>query len=57
MNFFERLFVGWWWFGQCFEEWYWCMTHAENNGGDFFCHLCSDYVGYIYYTKYVKHAK
>ena len=46
MNFFEKLHSGWWWIGECFDEWCWTMTHPEDTGGDFFCHICSDYVGY-----------
>lgn len=46
MSFFQKLYSGWWWFGQCFEEWAWCMTHPEDNGGEFFCYLQTDYVAY-----------
>lgn len=46
MNFFEKLSVGWWWFGECWSEWVYCMMHPEDNGGDFFCHLCTDYISY-----------
>ena len=46
MNFFEKLSVGWWWFGECCSEWVYCMTHPEDDGGDFFCHLQTDYVSY-----------
>lgn len=53
INFFEKLYAGYWWFGECFSEWYYCMTHPEDTGGDFFCHICTDYVSYeetTYYT-------
>jgi hypothetical protein len=46
MSFFQKLYSGWWWFGECFNEWTWCITDPDNTGGDFFCHLCSDYVAY-----------
>lgn len=52
MNFIEKLHCGFYWFGECFSEWVWCMTHPEDNGGDFFRHICSDYVAYeesVYY--------
>lgn len=52
MNFFEKLQVGWWWCLQIFEEWYYTMTHPEDDGRDFFCHLQTDYVAYeedLYY--------
>jgi hypothetical protein len=54
MNFFEKIQVGWWWVGQIFDEWCYTMTHPEDNGGDFFCHLQTDYVSYeedVYYDK------
>ena len=43
MNVFEKLQSGWWWFGECFDEWCWTMTHDD---GDFFNYIQSDYVGY-----------
>ena len=46
MNVFEKLEAGRYWFWECLLEWIWCMTHPEDTGGDFFCHICSDYVGY-----------
>ena len=46
MNFIEKLEAGRYWFWECLLEWIWCMTHPEDTGGDFFCHICSDYVGY-----------
>jgi hypothetical protein len=46
MNFFEKIQVGWWWVLQIFEEWCYTMTHPEDSGGDFFCHLQTDYVAY-----------
>ena len=46
MNFVEKLEAGRYWFWECLLEWIWCMTHPEDTGGDFFCHICSDYVGY-----------
>jgi hypothetical protein len=52
MSFFDKLTAGWWWVGQCFEEWYWCMTHSDDSGGDFFCHLQTDYVKYEKDTHY-----
>ncbi len=42
----EKLRSGWWWFKECFEIWAMCMTDPDDDGGDFFCHICSDYVGY-----------
>jgi hypothetical protein len=55
MNFFEKIQVGWWWcISECLSEWVYCMTHPEDSGGDFFCHICTDYVKYeedTYYTK------
>jgi hypothetical protein len=46
MNFFEKIQVGWWWVGEIFDEWCYTMTHPEDSGGDFFCHLQTDYVRY-----------
>jgi hypothetical protein len=43
MNVFEKLQAGWWWFGECFDEWCWTMTHDD---GEFFNYLQSDYVKY-----------
>ena len=43
MNFLEKLHSGWWWFGECFDEWCWTMTHDD---GEFFNYLQSDYVKY-----------
>ena len=43
MNVFEKLHSGWWWFGECFDEWCWTMTHDD---GEFFNYLQSDYVKY-----------
>ena len=43
MNLFEKLYSGWWWIGQIFEEW--CYTMV-NEDGDFFENLQSDYVAY-----------
>jgi hypothetical protein len=54
MNVFEKLEAGRYWFWECLLEWIWCMTHPEDTGGDFFCHICSDYVKYEeseYYEK------
>ena len=54
MNFFEKIQVGWWWVLQIFEEWCYTMTHPEDSGGDFFCHLQTDYVAYeeeMYYAR------
>ena len=54
MNFIEKLEAGRYWFWECLTEWSWCMTHPEDTGGDFFCHICSDYCAYeenTYYTK------
>jgi hypothetical protein len=34
-------------------KWVWCMTHPEDNGRDFFSHICSDYCAYeeeMYYN-------
>jgi hypothetical protein len=53
MNVFEKLSVGWYWFFECANEWFWCMTHPEDTGGDFFCHICCDYCKYeeeMYYN-------
>ena len=50
MNVFEKLQAGWWWIGECFDEWCWTMTHDD---GEFFNYIQSDYVGYeedAYYT-------
>ena len=38
--------TGWWWFRECFLEWTYCMSDPDNLGGDFFCHICSDYCAY-----------
>ena len=43
MNVFEKLQSGWWWFGECFDEWCYTMTHDD---GEFFNYLQSDYVKY-----------
>ncbi len=43
MNVFEKLHSGWWWFGECFDEWCWTMTHDD---GEFFNYIQSDYVAY-----------
>jgi hypothetical protein len=43
MNFLEKLQSGWWWFGECFDEWCWTMTHDD---GEFFNYIQSDYVRY-----------
>ena len=43
MNVFEKLQAGWWWFGECFDEWCYTMTHDD---GEFFNYLQSDYVKY-----------
>jgi hypothetical protein len=54
MNFLEKLEAGKYWFWECLLEWIWCMTHPEDTGGDFFCHICCDYCKYeedTYYTK------
>lgn len=54
MNFFEKLHCGYYWFFECWSEWVYCMTHQEDNGGDFFCHFQTDYCAYeedMYYTK------
>lgn len=45
-KFFNRIATGWWWFSVCWEEWLYCMVNPENTGGDFFCHLSSDYCKY-----------
>ena len=53
MNFFEKLSVGWYWFGECFSEWCWTMMHPEDTGGYFFCHITCDYCKYkeeMYYN-------
>ena len=52
MNFLEKLEAGRYWFWECLLEWIWCMTHPEDTGGDFFCHICSDYVKYEESTYY-----
>jgi hypothetical protein len=46
MNVFEKLDAGWYWFRECFWIWVMCITNPEDTGGDFFCHICSDYVKY-----------
>ena len=43
MNVFEKLQAGWWWFGECFDEW--CYT-MMNEDGEFFNYIQSDYVKY-----------
>ena len=43
MNVFEKLHSGWWWFGECFDEW--CYT-MRSDDGEFFNYLQSDYVKY-----------
>jgi len=43
MNFWEKLQAGWYWFGECFNEWCWTMTHDD---GELFNYLQSDYVKY-----------
>ena len=43
MNFWEKLQAGWYWFGECFEEWCYIMT---NEDGELFNYLQSDYVAY-----------
>ena len=53
MNVFEKLDAGRFWFWECFLLWIWCMTHPEDDGRDFFCYSCSDYVAYeeqMYYN-------
>jgi len=52
MNFVEKLEAGRYWFWECLLEWIWCMTHPEDTGGDFFCHICSDYCKYEEDTYY-----
>lgn len=52
MNFLEKLEAGRYWFWECLLEWIWCMTHPEDTGGDFFCHICSDYCKYEEDTYY-----
>lgn len=54
MNFFEKLYCGYYWFGECWSEWIYCMTHPEDDGWDFFCHICTDYVAYEQDTYYYK---
>ena len=52
MNFFEKLYAGWYWVREIFDEWYWTMTNHEF-GGEFFEYLQTDYVKYeedTYYT-------
>lgn len=51
MNVFEKLQAGWYWIGECFDEWCWQMTHDD---GEFFNYLQSDYVKYeedMYYMR------
>ena len=52
MNVFEKLEAGWYWFRECFWVWVMCITNPEDTGGDFFCHICSDYVKYEEDTYY-----
>ena len=52
MNVFEKLDAGWYWFRECFWVWVMCITNPEDTGGDFFCHICSDYVKYEEDTYY-----
>ena len=52
MNVFEKLDAGWYWFWECFWIWVMCITNPEDTGGDFFCHICSDYVKYEEDTYY-----
>ena len=52
MNFFEKLYAGWYWVREIFDDWYWTMTNHEF-GGEFFEYLQTDYVKYeedTYYT-------
>jgi len=44
MRFYEKLYSGWFWIGQIFEEWHWTMIHSEGN--EFFEYLHYDYVAY-----------
>ena len=53
MKFFEKLDAGWYWFRECFWVWVMCITNPEDTGGDFFCHICSDYVKYEEDTYYL----
>jgi phage pi2 protein 07 len=53
MNVFEKLDAGWYWFRECFWVWVMCITNPEDTGGDFFCHICSDYVKYEEDTYYL----
>ena len=43
MNVFEKLYAGWWWIGECFDEW--CYT-MRSEDGEFFNYIQSDYVAY-----------
>ena len=52
MNFFEKLVAGWYWFGECYAEWSWQMTHTEDEYWEFFDYLQTDYVGYEEDTYY-----
>ena len=49
MNIFEKLQAGWWWIGECFDEWCWTMTHDD---GEFFNYIQTDYVKYEEDTYY-----
>ena len=44
MNVFEKLHSGWWWFGECFDEW--CYTMMNDEDGEFFDYIQIDYVKY-----------
>jgi len=52
MNFLEKLEAGRYWFWECFWVWVMCITNPEDTGGDFFCHICSDYCKYEEDTYY-----
>lgn len=52
MNVFEKLDAGWYWFRECFWVWVMCITNPEDTGGDFFCHINTDYCAYEEDTYY-----
>jgi len=43
---FRSIADGWWWFRECFLEWCYCITDPDDTGGDFFCHICSQWRPY-----------
>lgn len=46
MNIFEKLYAGWWWCSQIFEEWCWTMKSQNDEDWEFFNYLQTDYIQY-----------